>query len=155
MTLMRFSTVDDLNRWMNSRERTKLIREAAGLVEKAFLHRVDASFPGWSPTDPATGQSPPNWKTTMLVLLGLYPIVSVEIAYLMAHLSGLRPAFAGFIGNAISVTLVAYITMPWLIRWLGWWLFPKPENATKITLAGTALIAAVYALEIAVFWKIL
>jgi antibiotic biosynthesis monooxygenase (ABM) superfamily enzyme len=94
MTLMRFSTVEDLNRWMNSPERTKLIREAAGLVEKAYLHRVDAAFPGWSPTDPATGQSPPNWKTTMLVLLGLYPIVSLEIAYLMAHLSGLRPAFA-------------------------------------------------------------
>jgi antibiotic biosynthesis monooxygenase (ABM) superfamily enzyme len=155
MTLMRFSTVADLNRWMSSPERSALIRESTGLVDKAYLHRVDAAFPGWSPTDPTTGESPPNWKTTMLVLLGLYPIVSLEIAYLMKHLSGLQPAAASFIGNAISVVLVAYITMPWLIRWLGWWLFPKPENAQKITLAGTALIALLYAIEIAVFWKIL
>jgi len=155
MTLMRFSTIADLNRWMSSPERKALIGEAAGLVDKAYLHRVDTSFPGWSPTDPATGQSPPNWKTTMLVLLGLYPIVSLEIAYLMKHLSGLRPAFASFIGNAISVTLVAYITMPLLIGWLGWWLFPKPENAQKTTIYGTALIALLYVIEIAIFWKIL
>ena len=57
--------------------------------------------------------------------------MSLEIAYLMKHLSGLRPAFAGFIGNAISVSLVAYITMPLLIGWMGWWLFPKPENAQR------------------------
>jgi uncharacterized protein len=155
MTLMRFATVADLDRWMNSPERTALIREGNALVEKAFLHRVDTSFPGWAPTDPATGQNPPNWKTTMLVLLGLYPIVSLEIAYLMAHLSALRPAFASFIGNAISVALTGYITMPWLVRWLGWWLFPKPENATKITLGGTALISAIFAIEIVIFWNIL
>lgn len=155
MTLMRFSTVEDLNRWMNSPERTKLIREASGLVAKAFLHRVNASFPGWAPTDPATGQSPPNWKTTMLVLLGLYPIVSLEIAYMMAQLSGLRPAFADFIGNAISVALVAFGTMPLLVRWMGWWLFPNPERARQLTIAGTALIVAIYAIEIAIFWNTL
>lgn len=155
MTLMRFSTVEDLNRWMNSAERTKLIREAVGLVEKAYLHRVDAAFPGWTPTDPATGQSPPNWKTTLLVLLGLYPIVSLEIAYLMSHLSGLPHAIAGFIGNTISVVLTAYVTMPFFINRLGWWLFPKPENAQKITIYGTVLIAVVYVIEIAIFWNIL
>jgi uncharacterized protein len=155
MTLMRFASVDDLNRWMNSPERRSLIGEAAGLVDKAYLHRVRASFPGWSPTDPATGESPPNWKTTMLVLLGLYPIVSVEIAYLMRHLGGLKPALGDFVGNALSVVLVAFGTMPLLVRAMNWWLFPKPERAGAITVAGTALIIAAYAVEVAIFWKVL
>jgi hypothetical protein len=73
----------------------------------------------------------------MLVLLALYPIVSLEIAYLMAHLAGLRPAFASFVGNVISVSLVAYVAMPLLVRAMGWWLFPKPDNARNVTLAGT------------------
>jgi antibiotic biosynthesis monooxygenase (ABM) superfamily enzyme len=52
----------------DSPERAALIRESKGLVDKlictASIHRsrvvADRS---------ATGQSPPNWKTTMLVLL--------------------------------------------------------------------------------------
>jgi len=155
MTLLRFATIEDLNRWMASPERKALVAEAAPLVERAYLHRVNTSFPGWIPTDPATGKPPPNWKSTMLVLLGLYPIVALELAYLMKHLSGLKPAFAGFIGNLISVSVVAYVTMPPLIRWMGWWLFPKAEQEPRATLAGTALIVALYAIEIAIFWNIL
>lgn len=155
MTLMRFANVDDLNRWMNSPERRALIGEAAGLVDKAYLHKVRASFPGWSPTDPATGQAPPNWKTSMLVLLGLYPIVCLEIAYLMRHLGGVKPSLADFIGNAISVVLVAFGTMPLLVGAMGWWLLPRAPRARQITIAGTALIVALYALEIAIFWNVL
>lgn len=155
MTLMRFANVEDLNRWMNSPERRALIGEAAGLVDKAYLHKVRASFPGWSPTDPATGQSPPNWKTTMLVLLGLYPIVSLEIAYLMRHLGALKPSLADFVGNAISVILVAFCTMPLLVGGMRWWLLPRPPRARAMTVAGTVLIVALYALEIAIFWNVL
>ncbi|MFO1414030.1 MAG: hypothetical protein U1F10_09035 [Burkholderiales bacterium] len=154
-TLLRFATVDDLNRWLASPERQALLREAAPLVERAIAHRVNTAFPGWAPTDAASGKPPPDWKTTMLVLLGLYPIVAIEIAWLMQHLAGLKPAVAGFIGNAISVTLVAYGTMPLLVRWMGWWLFPRPEVATRLTLLGVALIAVLYAIEIAVFWNVL
>ena len=155
MTLMRFANVDDLNRWMNSRERRALIGEAAGLVDKAYLHKVRASFPGWSPTDAATGQSPPNWKTTMLVLLGLYPIVCLEIAYLMRHFGALKPSLANFAGNAISVVLVAFGTMPLLVAAMRWWLLPQAQRSRAITLTGTMVIVALYALEIAIFWNVL
>jgi uncharacterized protein len=155
VTLLRFKTVDDLNGWLNSPERAALLKEAAALVKSVVSHQVRTSFPGWTPTDAASGQSPPNWKTTMLVLLGLYPIVSIEIAYLMRHLSGLTPALADFIGNSLSVVLVAYIAMPLLVRWMDWWLFPRPESAARATLLGTALVAALYAIEIVVFSKLL
>jgi antibiotic biosynthesis monooxygenase (ABM) superfamily enzyme len=155
MTLMRFSSVDGLNRWMNSAARKALLEEAKDLVAASYQHRVDTSFPGWAPTDPASGRTPPNWKVTMLVLLGLYPIVCLEILFLMKKLSqlGLKSALAGFVGNAISVTLVAYVTMPSLIRWLNWWLLPKPDAPKSVHWKGTLLIFARYALSVAIFWK--
>jgi antibiotic biosynthesis monooxygenase (ABM) superfamily enzyme len=155
MTLMRFSSIDDLNRWMNSPVRKTLLEEAKDLVAASYQHRVDTSFPGWAPTDPASGQAPPNWKVTMLVLLGLYPIVCLEILFLMKRLAqlGLKSALAGFIGNAISVTLVAYITMPYLVRWLNWWLLPKQEALKSVHWKGTLLVFALYALSVAIFWK--
>lgn len=154
-TLLRFATVDDLNGWLGSQERQALLREAAPLVERAIAHRVNTAFPGWAPTDANSGKPPPDWKTTMLVLLGLYPIVAIEIAWLMQYLAGLRPALAGFIGNALSVTLVAYGTMPLLVRGMGWWLFPRPDAAARLTVAGAVLVVALYAAEIALFWRVL
>jgi len=154
-TLLRFASVDDLNRWLSSPARQALLREASPLVERAIAHRVNTAFPGWAPTDAASGKPPPDWKTTMLVLLGLYPIVALEIAWLMQHLAGLQPALAGFIGNALSVTLVAFGTMPLLVRWMGWWLFPPPDTVMRRTVAGVALILALYAVEIALFWNVL
>ena len=154
VTLLRFATVDDLNRWLVSPERLALIKEAEELVERAIQHRIRTSFPGWAPNDAVTGQAPPDWKTTMLVLLGLYPIVCVEILYLNRFLPDLHWALTNFIGNMISVTLVAYVTMPLLVRAMGWWLFPKPDAAANTDLIGVALIAALFAMEIAVFWRL-
>lgn len=156
MTLMRFSSIDDLNRWMNSQVRKQLLEEAKGLVTVSYQHRVDTSFPGWVPTD-ASGKAPPNWKTTMLVLLGLYPIVCLEILFLMKLLGGLgiKSALAGFIGNAISVALTGYMTMPPLCRWLGWWLLPADDAPASVHWKGSLIVFAFYALSVAVFWKFL
>lgn len=154
MTLMRFASPGDLERWMSSPERQRLLEEAKDLVTASHQHRVDTSFPGWVPTD-AAGNAPPNWKTTMLVLLGLYPIVCLEILFLMKLLGdlGLASALAGFVGNAISVALTGYVTMPWLCRWFDWWLMPGKNAAAAVHWKGTLIIAACYALSIAVFWK--
>jgi uncharacterized protein len=154
-TLMRFDSATQLDRWLKSPERAALLRDAEPLIDYVHLQRMETSFPGWVPTDPASGQAPPNWKVTMLVLLGLYPIVCLEILFLMGRLGqlGLKSALAGFVGNAISVTLVAYFTMPYLVRWLNWWLLPKPDAPKSVHWKGTLVVFALYALSVAIFWK--
>lgn len=155
-TLMRFATADHLNAWLKSDERAALLKEAEPIVDYAHLQRLDTSFPGWFPTDAATGKGPPNWKAAMLVLLGLFPIVMLEARFLSPHLAALNSAASMFVGNVLSVALTTWMTMPLFIKAFGWWLFPPagaPEARTN--LLGTAVILLLYALEIALLWRLL
>ena len=152
-TLMRFDTAEHLDTWLKSPERTALLGEAEPLIDYAHLQRMETSFPGWFPTDPKTGQGPPNWKAAMLVLLGLFPIVMLESLFLSPRLASLNFSLALFIGNTISVALTTWLTMPVFIKALDWWLFPKPDAPKSVHWKGTLLIFALYALSVAIFWK--
>jgi len=152
-TLMRFDTAEQLDAWLKSPERAALVKEAEPLVEYAHLQRMGTSFPGWFPTDPKTGQGPPNWKAAMLVLLGLFPIVMLESLFLSPRLASLNFSLALFIGNTISVALTTWLTMPLFIKALSWWLFPKPDAPKSVHWKGTLLIFLLYALSVAIFWK--
>jgi uncharacterized protein len=152
-TLMRFDTAEQLDAWLKSPERAALVKEAEPLVEYAHLQRMGTSFPGWFPTDPKTGQGPPNWKAAMLVLLGLFPIVMLESLFLSPRLASVNFSLALFIGNTISVALTTWLTMPLFIKALNWWLFPKPDAPKSVHWKGTLLIFLLYALSVAIFWK--
>jgi antibiotic biosynthesis monooxygenase (ABM) superfamily enzyme len=152
-TLMRFDTAEHLDTWLKSPERAALLGEAEPLIDYAHLQRMETSFPGWFPTDPKTGQGPPNWKAAMLVLLGLFPIVMLESLFLSPRLASLNFSLALFIGNTISVALTTWLTMPVFIKALDWWLFPKPDAPKSVHWKGTLLIFALYALSVAIFWK--
>jgi len=155
-TLMRFDSAQQLDNWLKSKERAALLREAEPLVDYAHLQRVDSSFPGWFPTDPATGKGPPNWKAAMLVLLGLFPIVMLEARFLSPHTAFLTPSPSMFVGNVISVAATTWLTMPLFIKALGWWLFPKPgPSKLRTEILGTLLIFGLFALEVAALWHLL
>jgi uncharacterized protein len=155
-TLMRFDSAEQLDKWLKSPERAALLREVEPLIDYAHLQRVDSSFPGWFPTDPATGKGPPNWKAAMLVLLGLFPIVMLESRFLSPQLAGLNSSLTMFIGNVISVALTTWLTMPLFIKAFRWWLFPKPgAPELRVNLAGTAIIFGLFAAEVAALWNLL
>lgn len=155
-SILRFDSALHLEGWMNAPERKALIAETKEFIESEELMRLATAFPGWVPIDPMTGEGPPNWKTAMLVLLGLFPIVMLELKYLSPVLAGLglHASFATFIGNAISVALTSFYTMPWSVGWFGWWLFPK-GNTAEITFRGVMIIFLLYAIEVAALWWLL
>ncbi len=155
-TLMRFDSADHLDTWLKSKERAALLHESQPLIDYAHLQRVDTSFPGWFPTDPATGKGPPNWKAAMLVLLGLFPVVMLEARFLSPHTSWMNPSPAMFVGNFLSVSATTWLTMPVFIKFFGWWLFPKVSGSSLRTdFAGTLVIFALYAAEVAALWHLL
>jgi len=154
-SILRFDSAAHLEAWMNAPERKKLLAETKGFIESEELMHLATAFPGWVPIDPMTGKGPPNWKTAMLVLLGLFPIVMLELKFLspvLGHL-GLHASLATFIGNAISVAMTSFWTMPFFVARFGWWLFPK--NDSTATARGLGILSLLYALEIAVLWFLL
>jgi antibiotic biosynthesis monooxygenase (ABM) superfamily enzyme len=156
-TIIRFDSAAHLEGWMNAPERKELLRESKAFIEHEQLTRLATSFPGWVPIDPVTGKGPPDWKTAMLVLLGLFPIVMLELRFLspvLAHL-GLNSSFATFIGNSISVALTSFLTMPWFVRCFGWWLFLREGSPRNATARGVLLLVVLFAVEIGVLWKLL
>ena len=155
-TLVRYDTAEHLEAWMAAPERAELLAESKAFIESEELMRLATSFPGWVPVDPVTGKGPPNWKTSLLVLLGLFPIVMLEMKYLspVLHALGLHASLATFIGNVISVFATSFATMPLFVRWFGWWLFPEPESAAT-SWRGSAILAGLFGAEIIALWWLL
>jgi antibiotic biosynthesis monooxygenase (ABM) superfamily enzyme len=156
-TIIRFDTAAQLEAWMNAPERKTLLAESKAFIEHEQLTRLATSFPGWVPVDPVTGKGPPDWKTAMLVLLGLFPVVMLELRFLSPILAklGLHASLATFIGNSLSVAATSFITMPLFVRWFGWWLFLKEGQTGNVTLKGVAVMICLFAIEVAVLWHLL
>lgn len=149
-TLIRFDSVANLNRWKNSPERLDLLTELREIVDYNLSHGIRGSFPGLFPDDPGTGGAPPNWKAALLVLLGLFPIVCVLHKFLLPQLAFLEnPSPQTFIANTLSVAFTTWISMPFLIKRFGWWLYPK-ARALTLDLKGAVLLLVLFAAEIAV-----
>lgn len=149
--IIRFDSAAQLEAWMEAPERSALLKEASAFVEHEQFTRLATSFPGLVPVDPATGKGPPNWKTGMLVLLVLFPIVMLEMRFLSPVLTamGLHLAMSTFINNALGIVVMTYVTMPLAIRAFRWWLFLKPESPSGTTLRGTVLLIFLLAVEVA------
>jgi antibiotic biosynthesis monooxygenase (ABM) superfamily enzyme len=149
-TLVRFATPSALDNWLNSAERGKLLGEHEELVRSWTMRRLPNSFAGWFPREDPEREPPTTLKQSLVVLLVLFPIVMAELRFLTPFLKHLPAAQATFVGNAISVGLIAWPLMPIARVFLNWWLSPRPGMASSLRAAGYALIAALYVAEIAI-----
>lgn len=153
ITLLQFDTPENLDRWLFSEERKKVLLESKPLISSIENHRVISPFAGWFASIAKEGLLPPVWKQTMIILLVLYPIVMLELKFLPLITGDFTPSVATFISNAISVTLIAWPMMPIALKSLGWWLTPLSKQKYK-TFYGTLVILGLYLLEIILFWKL-
>jgi antibiotic biosynthesis monooxygenase (ABM) superfamily enzyme len=153
-TVLRFDSAANLERWLKSDVRAAMVKESEDLVQGFHAQRIDTSFPGWVPNDPATGKPPNMWKTACLVLLTLFPVVMLELRFLNPHLRELNPAVGTFIGNAVSVGLTTWPLMPLAIWGFHAWLFPERQPRWLVQSMPIFLVLC-YLTEIAVLWHLL
>src|ERR1700722_8901992 len=147
-TLVRFATPEQLDRWLSSDVRKALLRQHDELVQSWEHHRLPSSFSGWFPTNATSSESPKSWKQSMLVVLMLFPIVMLEIRFLSPLLRGLSTSPATFLGNIISVVLLAWPFMPLAIAPMKWWLLPGKDSSKWTDALGIALLVGLYTVEI-------
>ncbi len=151
LTLLQFDTKENLDRWLLSSERKELLEEAKSLVKSLERHRVISPYAGWFSSFINQHKAlPAVWKQTMLVLLVLYPIVMLQLKFLMPQLASLNQPVAVFISNIISVTLISWPLMPLAILFLSWWLTPE-KKSPLLTYMGTLVLVLLYLLEIWLF----
>jgi len=154
LAILRFDTEANLQAWLDSPERRKLLEEAAPFTEEFHARIARTGFDQWFSLGAGERGSPPVWKQNMLVLLMLYPVVFLFGAFvqtpLLTRRAGLPFAIALFIGNVASV-----ISLNWLVPWasnrFSWWLQPADGSARWIDVAGAGLVVGLYALLVLVF----
>lgn len=146
-TLLRFDSAESLDRWFVSEERARLLPEAEKFVKSTGYKRLSSSFSGWVEED-ASGESPANWKIALLVLLGLFPVVILDINFLSPHFSGMVPALAHMISMVLSVTWVTYGAMPLFNRTFRWWLLPSKEDYVRQSALGLLIVVCLLSLEV-------
>jgi antibiotic biosynthesis monooxygenase (ABM) superfamily enzyme len=157
VAILRFDSEENLNAWLESPERRKLVEEAEPLTEEFHTRTVRAGFEQWF-REVGDGAAPlPVWKMDMLVLLLLYPIVflfGVFVATpLFTNKLALPFSISLFLGNIVSVGLTGFL-VPWVANHFGWWLNPKGPKPLRTHLLGAGIIVALYAVMVVVFWRL-
>jgi hypothetical protein len=157
LAILRFDTEHNLQAWLDSPERRKLLEEAAPFLEEFHARVVRTGFEQWFPSATDGTSAPPAWKQNMLVLLLLYPVVFlfglwVQTPVLMGK-AGLPFWLALFIGNVVSVLLLNWL-VPWVSNGFRWWLAPARGAGRGMNLAGAGLILLLYALWLGLFSKL-
>lgn len=156
ITLLQFDNQTNLDNWLSSLERDKVLKESYPLISSIERRRVASSYDAWFSPLSKQETIPAVWKETMLVLLVLFPIVMLELKFLPYLLmKEMNPSVATFIGNAISVTLIAWPLMPIAIYFLGWWLTPPISKRLQFNALGTGIVILLYFIEMMMFWNLL
>src|SRR5262245_12907079 len=154
VAILRFHTQANLQAWLDSPVRRKLIEEAEPLTEE-FHARVGTGFEQWFRDESGAPAPWAVWKMDFIVLLLLYPIVFLWGVWvgtpILQNQMNMPWALNLFIGNIFSVALTGFM-VPWVANHMGWWMNPK-ANVLRANLLGAVLVCAIYALSIWIFWK--
>jgi antibiotic biosynthesis monooxygenase (ABM) superfamily enzyme len=155
LAIVSFDNEENLQAWLDSPERQALLKDASDFTEEFHARIARTSFDQWFPVA-AGGTAPPAWKQNMIVILMLYPVVFLFGTFVGTPLLSVKAelpfAVALFIGNVVSVLLLNYL-VPWANNRITWWLQPSSANPARLQLAGTALLVALYAVIVMVFWR--
>jgi antibiotic biosynthesis monooxygenase (ABM) superfamily enzyme len=155
VTLLAFDFAEHLDAWLSSDTRAGLFRKAEGIVDTDEVRRVESGFEGWFDFyRPAGVAAPSAWKFNYLVLLGLYPIVMLEILFLNNKLAWMNLAFGNLIGNIFSVGILGWPVVAILGKVMGWWIQPAPDASKWNDLKGALVMVGALAVMVTAFYLI-
>jgi antibiotic biosynthesis monooxygenase (ABM) superfamily enzyme len=155
VTMVTFDSDANLDAWLGSEERATLVARSEGLFHDTETRRVEGGFSGWFDYPRSDGGgTPPAWKFNHLVLVGLYPIVMLEILFLNNKLAWMNAAFATLIGLILSVAFLGWPVLAVLQRAMNWWIQPGPDAPRSVHLKGAVLMMAVLIALVCAFYLI-
>jgi len=150
--ILRFDTAENLDAWMSSPIRKRLLEKGEKIYRDFDTTRVRGGFDGWFQFGQGSAivEVPPVWKQALSVLLGLYPTVMVLSLLVTNHFTwGLAPVI--LVGNCLSTIVLSWFMMP-VVNWvLQPWLKPNPAHRRAIDIGGVVAIAATLVILMVLF----
>lgn len=154
VVVLSFDTDEHLTAWIDSAERKELLDAGKAYNEQLTLTRASYGFGFW--TGNTTALPDPIFKSNLLVLLMLYPVVFLWGYFISAPLfdsHGVPFWLSLFVGNLVSTQLLGWVLVPWAFKRFGWWI--KRNQPARIHVYGYAIVVALYAVSMAVYaWLI-
>lgn len=154
-TLVTFDSPEHLEAWMSSDERAALLKRLEAMQSRDTATRtVQSGFANWFDLSGPNEAAAPPWKFNYLILLGLYPIVMIEILFLNPLLEWTSVAVGNLIGNVLSVAFLGWPVLVLLERSMKWWTAPKPGSSKWTDTLGVGVLLAALAILVIAFYVI-
>lgn len=123
--ILRFDSHEQYTTWHESPERGEALERSLAMttgdpsIEEA--HGLEA----WFTPPAAQARRAARYKTAILTIVGLYPLI-VVVGPLVTAATGLPAALGTLVTVAIVATMATYWVMPLITRVARHWLFPQP-----------------------------
>lgn len=153
-SIVRYDSPEEMEAWFVSEERKEILGQGEKFAAATRIRLLSSSFPGWEPQSETAPVIPP-WKTAMLVVLGLYPLLMLLRRFVVPYFAGMNTAEAVAITSLISVSLISFVCMPNFIKAFTWWLLPEGEDTVAVSRKGFFCVAGIFAVEILLLWHLL
>jgi uncharacterized protein len=154
MSLIRFRTEPQLSAWLQSPQRKEVLPSVRSSLTKDFSVFAKTTPLGTivRNVDGKTEMTP-SWKTAMLLLMVLYPMVMMQSKFVAPVIGklGAQPWLSVWLSQVVSVALMQWWLMPTVSSWCRRWLDPVDGAGLRISLRGAAIAVIVYAASLTVF----
>ncbi len=153
-SLIRFRTEPQLSAWLQSPLRTEVLPDVRSSLERDFSVFAQTT-PLGTTVRRVNGRTAmtPSWKTAMLLLMVLYPMVMLQskfVAPIFGRL-GMEQWLSVWLGQVLMVGLMQWWLMPTVSSWCRRWLDPIDGAGLRISLRGAVIAVIVYVVSLTVF----
>ena len=154
MSLIRFRTEPQLAAWLKSPQREEVLPPVRSSLTTDFS--VFAQTTPFGTTVRNVDGKPkmtPSWKSAMLLLMVLYPMVMLMSRFVAPVIAGLgaEPWLSVWLIQVVSVALMQWWLMPTVASRCRRWLDPVDGAGLRISLRGAAVAVIVYAVSLTTF----
>lgn len=124
--VLRFAGTDQLQHWLGSDDRQRLIEEVSPLLVSGDELEVQPNREFWFTPSADDESQPPRWKQACVTFLVILPL-SLLVPQLWQPLFAQWPWLGGYFASNALITLsivllVVYLLMPRVTRWFADWL---------------------------------
>lgn len=127
-SVLRFASTEQLQHWLDSDDRRRLVAEAQPLLADGDQTEINVDREFWFTPVAADAPQPPRWKQACVTFLVILPL-SLLVPLLWMPLFARVPWLGGYVQSNVLITLsivllVVYVFMPRVTRLFSKWLLP-------------------------------